>query len=71
MKALIIGGGAVSEKWHIPAAIKLLGADNVLVVEPDHERQNYLHNVFSLNRIESDFINFNLNYRKCQEFSPT
>ena len=55
MKVLIIGGGTVSEYWHIPAAIRLLGADNVLVAEPDHERQHYLRAAFGLHAVESDF----------------
>ena len=42
MKAVIIGGGAVSELWHIPAAVQLLGKDNVFVAESDRERQAYL-----------------------------
>jgi predicted dehydrogenase len=57
LKILIIGGGAVSENWHIPAAIKLLGIDNVLVAEPDYERRHYLRATFGLHAAESDFRN--------------
>ena len=55
MKVLIAGGGAVSETWHIPAAVSLLGADNVYVAEPDLERLQYLRAEFGLQVVEPDF----------------
>ena len=58
MKALIIGGGAVSELLHIPAAVKLLGQENVFVAEPDRERQSYLLTNFDLQYIRADFRAF-------------
>lgn len=58
MKIIIIGGGAVSELWHIPAAMELLGKDHILVAEPDRERKAYLHSKFGLQYIEPDFRSF-------------
>lgn len=55
MKLLIIGGGAVSEAFHIPAAIKLLGNENVFVAEPSKKRQAYLITKYDLKQIYSDY----------------
>jgi len=55
LKAVIIGGGAISELWHIPAAVKLLGKGNVFVAESDQERQAYLRTKFDLQHIGADF----------------
>lgn len=54
MKALIIGGGAVSEMFHIPAAIKLCSAENVYVAESSEVQRNKLmKNVKSIKVIEN------------------
>jgi predicted dehydrogenase len=55
MKLLIIGGGAVSEAFHIPAAIKLLGIENVFVAEPSTKQQEYLMSKFSLQNTFDDY----------------
>jgi predicted dehydrogenase len=55
MKLLIIGGGAVSEAFHIPAAIKLLGNENVFVSEPSKSRQEYIKSKYDLKQIYSDY----------------
>jgi len=55
MKLLIIGGGAVSEAFHIPAAVKLLGIENVYVAEPSSNRQEYIKSKYNLNHIYSDY----------------
>ena len=48
MKIAIIGCGAISEKWHIPAAIELLGAKNVSIVDVDKERLEFLGRKFGI-----------------------
>jgi len=48
LRALIVGGGAVSERYHIPAAIELFGVDNICVVEPDEARRAFLVSRFQL-----------------------
>ena len=55
MKLLIIGGGAVSEAFHIPAAIKLIGIENVYVAEPSANQQAYLKSKFDLTNIFDDY----------------
>ena len=35
MKLLIIGGGAIADSNHIPAAKKLLGIENIVLAEPN------------------------------------
>lgn len=55
MKLLIIGGGAVSEAFHIPAALKLLGKDCVFVAEPSLKQQEYLKSKFDLQNIFDDY----------------
>ncbi len=55
MKLLIIGGGAVSEAFHIPAAIKLLGRDSVFVAEPSAKQQEYLKSKFDLQNITDNY----------------
>jgi predicted dehydrogenase len=37
-KVVIIGCGAISEMWHIPVAVKLLGANNVAIVDSNRIR---------------------------------
>ena len=55
MKILIIGGGAVSEAFHIPAAIKLLGVENVIVAEPSEKQIEKLRLQFGLNDLVTDY----------------
>lgn len=45
-KVLIIGGGAVSEMFHIPAAIELLGRENVIVAELSTSQRHKLGKTF-------------------------
>lgn len=52
MKVLIIGGGAIAEMFHIPAAIKLLGIENVFIVESNQKQSAKL-------KLEFNLININ------------
>ncbi|MGM9506784.1 Gfo/Idh/MocA family protein [Larkinella sp. GY13] len=42
MKIIIIGGGLVSEMFHIPAALKLFGIENVIVAESSDTQRKKL-----------------------------
>lgn len=55
LKLLIIGGGAIAECLHIPAAVKLLGKDNVLLAEPNLFRAEKLKNKFELVRVVDNY----------------
>jgi len=55
MKVLIIGGGAVSEIQHIPAAIALLGKENVLVAETNAMQRSKLADTFKLPNLTTDY----------------
>ena len=55
MNLLIIGGGAVSEKFHIPAAISLLSVDNVYLAEPNGNQATKLSNMFNLQHVVTDY----------------
>lgn len=54
-RALIIGGGAIAEQLHLPAAVKLLGGERVLLAEPDTERRAHLVTRFDCRRHSSDY----------------
>src|SRR3989304_6289356 len=54
-RVLIIGGGAIAEQLHLPAAVKLLGSERVLLAEPDTERRAQLVTRFDCRRDSSDF----------------
>ena len=56
MKVLIIGGGAVSESFHIPAAIKLVGVENVYLAEPNQAQSEKLQLKFGLKNIVDDYF---------------
>lgn len=56
MKLLIIGGGAVSESTHIPAAIRLIGIENVYLAEPNVIQSEKLTMKFGL-------VNYAANYK--------
>ena len=48
-KIAIIGCGAISENWHIPAAIDLLGASGVSIVDSNEARLEAMATKFSIN----------------------
>lgn len=58
MKTLIIGGGAVSEMFHLPAAIELFGRESVYLAEPDQQRCDLLKDKFRLNNVNRDYQRF-------------
>ena len=58
MKVLIIGCGAISEMFHIPAAIKLLGIENVFVVETSIEQLYKIQTKFNLSHCSDDMSAF-------------
>lgn len=55
MKLLIIGGGAISESTHIPAAIKVVGVDNVYLAEPSTEQAQKIADKFGLKHVAADY----------------
>ncbi|SOD81219.1 NAD-dependent epimerase/dehydratase family protein [Spirosoma fluviale] len=55
MKLFIIGGGAVSESTHIPAAINIIGAENVLIAEPDNIQSQKIATKFGLQNFVVDY----------------
>lgn len=55
MKLLIIGGGAVSESTHIPAAIKVVGVENVFLAEPNSVQSEKMANKFGLTNFATDY----------------
>ncbi len=57
MKLLIIGCGAIADSVHIPAAIKLLGRENVILAEPDQGRAAEMARKHSLSQVEDDYHN--------------
>jgi predicted dehydrogenase len=54
-RVLIIGGGAIAEQLHLPAAVRLLGSERVLLAEPDTERRARLVTRFDCRRHSSDY----------------
>lgn len=55
MKLLIIGGGAIADCNHIPAAKKLLGAENIVLAEPNEVQANKLKEKHGLSHVVSDY----------------
>ncbi|MCQ2344358.1 MAG: NAD-dependent epimerase/dehydratase family protein [Paludibacteraceae bacterium] len=55
MKLLIIGGGAIADCCHIPAAIKVLGIENIIVAEPNQKQKKKLAEKHGINHFVSDF----------------
>ena len=55
MKLLIIGGGAIADLNHIPAAKKLLGIDNLILAEPNHVQAERLRKKHGLVHVVDDY----------------
>ena len=55
MRLLIIGGGAIADSTHIPAAIGLMGVENVILAEPNHAQAGKLQSKHGLMHIVGDF----------------
>lgn len=55
MKLLIIGGGAIADSTHIPAAKKLLGVENMVLAEPNAAQAAKLMKKHGLIYVVSDF----------------
>lgn len=55
MKLLIIGGGAVSESTHIPAAIKVVGVENVFLAEPNSVQSEKMAKKFGITNFANDY----------------
>lgn len=55
MRILIIGGGAVSIANHIPAAIKLLGVENVILAEPSQTQIQKVVDRFGIKHVVDDY----------------
>lgn len=55
IKLLIIGGGAIADCNHIPAAKKLLGMENIVLAEPNETQANKLKEKHGLLHIVSDY----------------
>lgn len=55
MILLIIGGGAIADLCHIPAALAVLGKENVILAEPNKSQAEKLQEKHGLVNIVSDF----------------
>ena len=55
MKLLIIGGGAIADCNHIPAAKSLLGTENIVLAEPNEAQANKLKEKHGLLQVISDY----------------
>ena len=55
MKLLIIGGGAIADMTHIPAAKKLLGVDHIVIAEPNTVQAEKLKEKYGLLHVVSDY----------------
>ena len=55
MKLLIIGGGAIADSTHIPAAKKLLDLDNIVLAEPNAAQAEKLMKKYGLLHVVSDY----------------
>lgn len=55
MKLLIIGGGAIADCNHIPAAKQLVGAENIVLAEPNEAQANKLKDKYGLLHVVSDY----------------
>ena len=55
MKILIIGGGAIANSTHIPAAKKLLDLDNIMLAEPNAAQAEKLRDRFGILHVVSDY----------------
>lgn len=55
MKLLIIGGGAIADCNHIPAAKHMLGVENLVLAEPNEIQANKLKEKHGLLKVVSDY----------------
>lgn len=55
MKLLIIGGGAISDSTHIPAAKALLPNEDIFVAEPNDTQADYIRHKYNLNNVVSNY----------------
>ena len=55
MRLLIIGGGAIADSTHIPAAKKLLGVDYIVLAEPNAVQAEKLKEKHGLFKVVSDY----------------
>ena len=55
MKLLIIGGGAIADCNHIPAAKELIGVENIILAEPNKVQANKLEEKHGLLCVISDY----------------
>lgn len=55
MKLLIIGGGAIADANHIPAAIKLLDVNQIFLAEPNVAQAEKLKKKYGLSHVVGDY----------------
>ena len=55
MVILIIGGGAIADSTHIPAAKKVIGVENIIVAEPNSAQQSKLKKKHGVTRFVADY----------------
>ena len=55
MTLLIIGGGAIADLLHIPAAVKELGADHIILAEPGQKQREAMAAKYGLGRVVADY----------------
>lgn len=58
MKVLIIGGGAVSDMFHIPASLELLGKEQVFLAEPNPVQRKKIKDKYDLLHTTEDYHDF-------------
>lgn len=55
MKLLIIGGGAISDSTHIPAAKALLPNEDIFIAEPNAAQADHIRHKYNLNNVVSNY----------------
>ncbi|MCE3296655.1 MAG: hypothetical protein K0R65_2369 [Crocinitomicaceae bacterium] len=58
MKVLIIGGGAISDMFHIPASLEVVGKESVYLAEPHVEQCQKMVKKFGLEHSGGDYKEF-------------
>jgi predicted dehydrogenase len=58
MKILIIGCGAISEQFHIPASVELFSKENIFIVDLNNSRLEYIANAFSIDNKSLNYLDY-------------
>lgn len=70
MFVLIIGGGAIADLTHIPAALTVIGKDNIILAEPNQSQAEKLQKKHGLVNIVADYHDALRNVDACIICTP-